>query len=242
MFKVEITVYGELEIINIPVYDNKVIEAKSCSLEQSFFELWNNAILSDVILVVGPDEERIAAHKCVLMARSPVFYTMFSSEKHDEFSGEVKIPDIEAPELKQMLHFIYTNSLMNRQEPTSNVLTMESIFQAATKFQVPGLIALCETYFIAQLTDLSVLPLLQMADSYGAQHLKLKCLQYIVNNSSTILQLREFSELDDGLQCDASKFIKSVNLVKYSKAVLCAALLAAEWVKFWTSHWVSNLE
>ena len=224
-FKVEITVYGELEVANVPLCNEKLTQTKNSSLEHCLYQLWIDKTLADITFVVGPTEERIAAHKCVLMARTPVFYAMFSYDMHEQVYGEVRVPDFEPEVIREMLHFIYTdtrsdtaannnntfsNTISNKSS-SNNEVSVEALFRAAAKYQIPGLLAICEQHFVAQMDDESAVSLLQMADTYGAQHLKLKCLQYIAHNSSKIVQRREFGELEEELLGDANRLIEAVN-------------------------------
>ena len=58
-----------------------------------------------------PDQGRVGCHRCVLMARSPVFKAMLSHNMMESLNGEINIPDFSLTVVKIMLHFIYTGEL-----------------------------------------------------------------------------------------------------------------------------------
>jgi speckle-type POZ protein len=203
-FKVEMTVYGDLEVVPCP--DTDLVERlHTHSLEQSMYQLLQQPVHSDVTFIVGPDHERIPAHKCVLMARSPVFYAMFSHPLQEELVGEIHITDVAVPVLREVLHFMYAG------QRSLAVVEQEDLFRVAVKYQIPGLVAQCEEYFIARMSVDSVLAMLEMADVFGAQHLKLKCMQYIAHNATSVVSQRAFRDLDELLLRDVHRLIDAVN-------------------------------
>ena len=203
IFKVEMTVFGDLEILSsgLVELDDRM---SNSSLEMSMQQLFEHPTHSDVTFLVGPQELSIPAHKCVLMARSPVFYAMFSHNMKEELVGEVRVPDVEFAVMKEVLHYLYTGQRLNEEVEQ---ISLEELFYAAVKYQIPGLVSMCEQYFIAQMSVDTVVSLLSMADTFGAQGLKLKCMQFIAQNSTTVLQQQSFHELDAVLLEDVHRLI-----------------------------------
>ena len=64
------------------------------SLLEASSHMLANEIVCDVWFLMGEKEERIGAHKFILICRSTVFEAMLSGEFADD-KGDVKIPDIE---------------------------------------------------------------------------------------------------------------------------------------------------
>ena len=104
--------------------------------------------------------EPAVAHRCVLAARSPVFYAMFSHGMQESERGEVRIPDFEAPVVRELLHFIYTDRLS---EDSAVSVSREDLLRIATKYQVQRLMCLCENQLLQQINVDSAAPLLQLA-------------------------------------------------------------------------------
>lgn len=205
-FKVEMTVFGELETLSGA--DGELIERlNNYSLEQSMLQLLQQPVHSDVSFLLGADGEPpevIPAHKCVLLARSPVFYAMFSHHMQEEVSGQIRVTDVTVPVMREVLHFMYTG-----QRSTAEI-DPEDLFRVAVKYQIPGLVAQCEEHFVSQMSVESVVSLLEMADVYGAQHLKLKCMQFIAQHAGRIVQQRAFHDLDGLLRRDVVRLIEAV--------------------------------
>jgi speckle-type POZ protein len=199
-FKVEMTVYGELE--HTTVTETEMAQrAPNYSLEHSMHQLLQHPTHSDVHFVVGAERVVIAAHKCILMARSAVFYAMFSHEMNEELAGEIVVPDVEVTVLREMLNFLYTG------QRTAAEVSQGDLFRVAVKYQLPGLIAQCEEHFIAQLSVDTAVPLLEMADTFGAQQLKIRCMQFIAQHAASITSQSAYQDLDELLLRDVNRLI-----------------------------------
>ncbi|XP_049796769.1 ankyrin-3-like [Schistocerca nitens] len=96
-----------------------------------------------VTLVAGGT--RLVAHRAVLTARSPVFAAMFGHDTLEASSGQVAIPDVEGPVLRQLLAYLYT-----RQAPQLPGIATKML-AAADKYGLPDLKADCERHVAAQL-------------------------------------------------------------------------------------------
>ncbi|XP_049944429.1 speckle-type POZ protein-like [Schistocerca serialis cubense] len=96
-----------------------------------------------VILVAG--ETRLAAHRTVLAARSPVFQAMFQHDTLEASSGHVTITDVEGPVLRELLAYMYT--LQAPELPGMAPL----LLAAADKYGLSALKAVCEQQVVAQL-------------------------------------------------------------------------------------------
>ncbi|XP_046983234.1 speckle-type POZ protein-like [Schistocerca americana] len=96
-----------------------------------------------VILVAG--ETRLAAHRTVLAARSPVFQAMFQHDTLEASSGHVTITDVEGPVMRELLAYMYT--LQAPELPGMAPL----LLAAADKYGLSALKAVCEQQVVAQL-------------------------------------------------------------------------------------------
>jgi len=80
IFRVLITVYGELEICSFPVMSNASSIGTYASLSKNMHSLLlEDSDSYDITLIVGKSRERIHAHRCILSARSPVFEAMLAT-------------------------------------------------------------------------------------------------------------------------------------------------------------------
>ena len=64
------------------------------SLSEGLSQLRDSDIMTDVTFVIDQEPSvKMRAHKLVLSARSPVFYTMFEGPLAE--SGDISIPDVD---------------------------------------------------------------------------------------------------------------------------------------------------
>ncbi|XP_047101447.1 CARD- and ANK-domain containing inflammasome adapter protein-like isoform X4 [Schistocerca piceifrons] len=96
-----------------------------------------------VTLVAG--ETRVAAHRAVLAAASPVFEALFAHDMLEASCGQVSIDDVEGPVLRLLVAYTYT--LQAPQLPD----TAAQLLSAAEKYGLSGLKAACERQLISQL-------------------------------------------------------------------------------------------
>ena len=81
------------------------------SLTESNLHLLAEQKHCDVTFLVGPMRERILCHQLFLKARSPVFEAMFS-DRWNEGSKEIKIPDIDSMTFAAFLKVSYKDRLV----------------------------------------------------------------------------------------------------------------------------------
>ncbi|XP_049796770.1 receptor-interacting serine/threonine-protein kinase 4-like [Schistocerca nitens] len=96
-----------------------------------------------VTLVAG--ETRLAAHKAVLGARSPVFAATFRHDTAEARRGKVVIRDVEGPVLRQLLVYCYTGEAPQLAGVAPQLLT------AADKYGLTALKGRCERQLVSQL-------------------------------------------------------------------------------------------
>jgi hypothetical protein len=232
-FKVEITVYGELEasapivttafLNTVPTLSKNLKDliddethsdvtlilysgcnpkpkrsSKAWSSKPSFkipchskSETKDDTQQSDTICDVGT-QVKVSAHRCILVARSPVFDAMFRSGM-SETSGIVEIDDIDVHVMKALLEFIYSDTI----DPKLLESYAELLLIAAAKYQVLGLVSICESYLCIHITTETALTLLKLADDIpDCEKLRRSCLQYIAQHPSDWNNQEEFETLD----------------------------------------------
>ncbi|XP_046983429.1 ankyrin-3-like [Schistocerca americana] len=96
-----------------------------------------------VTLVAG--ETRVAAHRAVLAAASPVFAAMFAHDMLEASCGQVSIDDVEGPVLRLLVAYTYTLQAPQRPDTAAQLLS------AADKYGLSALKAACERQLISQL-------------------------------------------------------------------------------------------
>lgn len=127
------------------------------------------------------EEEKIAAHKLVLTCSSPVFKSMFYGALA---ASEIHINDIKAGDFKQMLEYIYTDSIT-----ITSIMNAWSLFYISQKYFLNGLKEICEDYVAFNLTLSTLVLSYEYAQLYNVTHLVNKCWQDILLGAREILQV-----------------------------------------------------
>ena len=143
------------------------------SLQEDFGRMLQDNSSSDTVINIG--SSRFAVHKIILMARSPVFCKMFTTEMKEKSSNEVKIMDIKASVFENFLRFVYTG------ECDFNCDT-QLLLKCADKYHVPQLVKRCTEHLIANLNLENVLECLLYSDIHLNDELKDNCIKYIIAN------------------------------------------------------------
>lgn len=119
------------------------------------------------------DGEVLKAHKVILAARSPVFFSMLSNDLEEARTGSVKILDFNRQIMKEVLRFVYQNEVENVDDIASDLIF------AAEKYQLEQLKELCVKSLIATTTATNVLK--NFADFIpGSKKLFDRCLLIII--------------------------------------------------------------
>ncbi|XP_066323676.1 BTB/POZ and MATH domain-containing protein 1-like [Miscanthus floridulus] len=143
------------------------------------------------------DTRTFAAHRGVLMARSPVFHaelSLSSSLKTTTNNNNgaavtvVQIDDMEAQDFEAFLHYMYTDSL----PPEKAAAMLPDLVAAANRYQMERLRLVCEDR-LSKLVDVTtVAVILAFAVEHHCLGLKEACLRFLEDPAN----LREFVKTD----------------------------------------------
>jgi len=154
-------------------------DPKPQGLVQDLLGLLSSGACHDIVFLAG--EERIHAHRAILMARSAVFSAMLAKDRFTESKQlEVFIDDVDAATLRALLHFLYADQLPEKACEHDPV----ALLAAADKYGIEGLRQLCEEHFLQMLTPLKAAEFLVLADCRACPRLKHRCLVSIKNNTA----------------------------------------------------------
>ncbi|XP_062586828.1 BTB/POZ domain-containing protein 6-like [Saccostrea cucullata] len=140
-----------------------------------------NEIHCDVLFRVGKEEKLVRAHKYVLASRSPVFDAMFYGDLAE--AKEIKIPDIEPPSFDVLLRFVYCGEVEVNKETAIGAL------YAAEKYDIEALKKATISYLKSNITTETVCTFLENAKLFHLERLTKKCIEFINEKCSIILQL-----------------------------------------------------
>ncbi|CAL5049209.1 unnamed protein product [Urochloa decumbens] len=149
-------------------------------LHKHFGELWRSQRGTDVTFLVAG--EPVAAHKCVLAARSPVFMAELFGDMKETASQSVVIEDMELEVFRALMRFIYTDTsppeLEEGQEEDGAMA--QHLLAAADRYGMAKLKLMCEEKVCGDISVGTVATLLVLAEQHGCPRLKAMCMEFIV--------------------------------------------------------------
>ncbi|XP_047078332.1 BTB/POZ and MATH domain-containing protein 1-like [Lolium rigidum] len=149
------------------------------NLRRHLGELLKTEKGADVVFEVGG--ETVAAHRCVLAARSSVFSAeLFGPMKEGNAASGivVRVEDMEVVVFKALLHFAYTDSLPEMQKEDED-LTYQHLLVAADRYNMERLKLICEGKLCEYIDVGTVATILALADQHHCEGLKKACLNFL---------------------------------------------------------------
>ncbi|KAL6953827.1 hypothetical protein U1Q18_046957 [Sarracenia purpurea var. burkii] len=148
-------------------------------LSEDFGSILKNGKFADVTILVNGTEYPV--HKTILAARSAVFSAMFEQHGMQESEkNRIDVTDISQNVMEEMLRYIYTGNVGNLDE------LADDLFEAADKYDLGELKALCENFLNNDLSIDNAASTLALADLHRAYELKSKTMDYIVTKFSKV--------------------------------------------------------
>jgi len=133
--------------------------------------------LSDFTIECGDNlEGQFKCHKILLSMRSPVFKSMLSHDTKETRENKVAIPDVAKDVMKNLLNFIYTDSVEDE-------MISVGLLMAANKYQIERLQAICEHRITADL-NLSNIAEIAIASHHlnGSEVFKKEILRFVADH------------------------------------------------------------
>ncbi|XBI03165.1 hypothetical protein VPH35_131615 [Triticum aestivum] len=160
------------EIFTEPIPPHVVVPPSN--MHQHLGQLLLAGEAADVTFEVG--EETLAAHRCILAARSPVFRAQLLGPMKEKTATQVLIDDMEARVFKALLHFIYTDSLPAMDEGGAAEIA-QHLLVAADRYDMERLKLICEGK-------------LSLAEQHGCGALKKACVKFLMSpgNLKAVMQ------------------------------------------------------
>lgn len=141
---------------------------------------------SDVIIKV--DGQELKAHKSIIVARSPVFTSMFKYETSEKITGIVEIEDCEPNIFKEFLHYIYTGRF--KKKLTSNVVF--DLFEVADKYQMNEMKAYCLEFVKDTVSYDTLFDIITLSSCFDDQELMDIAINFVSKNVIDIIDTEEW--------------------------------------------------
>lgn len=138
-----------------------------------FKDVFDSPVFGDVVtLRIGSDSLRV--HKAIMVARSPFFATLLSSELHDVITGNVMVTDTDIDTMRTVVTYIYTGTTDKISGKTA-----ESVLKAADRYGLDILKRKCEQMLCEDIDMDNVATFLFLAQAYNAPSLENAAFSFI---------------------------------------------------------------
>ncbi|XP_057339968.1 speckle-type POZ protein-like [Microplitis mediator] len=178
--------------VELEIFDNTTDVPRKKSMNQmaqDYKQLLDNKTGSDIVLAVG--DQKFEAHKSILMARSPFFLAIFTSNMKESRESEITIPEIKPEIFKKILYSIYTDEVTELDE------NAEDLLEAADRFQLLSLKKRCEESLCKSVTVERAITILTLAERHSAKQLVDFVADFIVNNGDKVVETPEYNIMEE---------------------------------------------
>ncbi|KAF2893106.1 hypothetical protein ILUMI_13062 [Ignelater luminosus] len=120
-------------------------------------------------------EEPFKVNSLLIKARSPklgVMLQKYKDPKNENIRYKLDLSVLSYDVVRELLRYIYTDKVDNTDTHANKLLPL------STRFNLPGLTALCERTLLESMTPNNVPNILLLADQYGCENLRKAALQY----------------------------------------------------------------
>jgi len=118
-----------------------------------------------------------ACSKYMLIVRSPVFRAMFQPNTKESQTNTVIIEDLDPPVVAEMLKYIHTHTVSNKEETL-----WFSLLTAADRYQLEELKRRCEKKLISKLDLENMSRILIFSEIHGADNLRKAAIKFVTEN------------------------------------------------------------
>ena len=122
------------------------------AMYKDIIRLLGDTDTTDLVLKCGEDRQ-IRVHSLVMMARSPVFYSMLTTDMVEKREKEVNITDCEVEVVEQMISYMYTAMVSPKFSRVAELLAL------ADKYWISLLVTLCSSQLALTITSDNALEL-----------------------------------------------------------------------------------
>uniref|UniRef100_A0ACD5UUU5 Uncharacterized protein n=1 Tax=Avena sativa TaxID=4498 RepID=A0ACD5UUU5_AVESA len=138
------------------------------------------------------------AHRCLLAARSPVFKAELYGPMKEKTTQHIKIDGIEPPIFKELLHFVYADSMLDdEQYKEGRTAKLQHLLVAADRYGLEKLRVLCESKLCESIDVETIATTLVLAEQHHCKDLKEACVEFMAprNVLQTVMATDGFKHL-----------------------------------------------
>lgn len=155
---------------------------------ENFRQFFLDGQMSDLILKVGSREFNV--HKMVLVARSPVFSSLFQHVLDEKNTDIIEIPDDINPEsFEVFLHYLYFGNLEILS--ASNVC---NVYYAADKYRVDDLKEKCVRFMKINLSIETICDIISLSIHHRESKLQKAAITFFNQNVKEIIKTKQWQK------------------------------------------------
>ena len=151
-------------------------------------ELRKDNTLCDVTLQI--EGQNFSAHRCVLLAASPYFRSLFTSGFKENKDSVIVLQDTKPAVLSEALRFIYTG------EALVNATNAQDLVKIADYLLIPRLKTKVSKYLEECIDVTNCLALESFADQFGCESLKQAASEFKLKNFISVVKTEDFKTLN----------------------------------------------
>ncbi|CAG2165643.1 unnamed protein product [Oppiella nova] len=152
------------------------------SLLRELSALYMSPTASDVVFIV--EEERIFAHKFVLVLRCEYFRLMFASGLRECVSNEVVVKETPVSAFKEVLYFMYTGVIHLNNKKVDDII---DVLFLGHRYEMHELVTAVTDYLGHNITNDNVCAIHETASLFAISPLLENCHQFILGNGYQLL-------------------------------------------------------
>jgi speckle-type POZ protein len=156
-----------------------ILEVPQPNLQDHLIKMLKGGEGADVTFSVCG--ELFNAHRSLLAARSSVFRAELFGPMKEKGTHPIKIDDIEPPIFQELLHFVYTDSLVldGKHYKEDRTAKLQHLLVAADRYGLDKLRVLCERKLCEGLDVETVATTLVLAEQHHCKDLKEACVEFM---------------------------------------------------------------
>ena len=145
--------------------------------------------LCDITLVTK-EGKVLKAHRNVLSAASPFFTKLLESDMKEKDEGIIRLEEISASIMEDVLEFIYTGSVViNKENAHDLVIVTDYLLVVCLK-------TISARFLEQQMTIANCIPTFYFAKKYQCEELLTKSRKFILDNFASVTEMDEFLNLE----------------------------------------------
>ena len=180
----------------------------------------NQGCFNDVIIKTD-NNQNISANRMVLSCYSEYFDKMFKSQMKEQYQHSVEVKGVDGKTLQVLIDYIYSGQI------TINSDNVMSLVASADYLQLDEVKEFCFDFMEFLITSDNCFTILNIADLYRSNLLKVKVYEFIGRNYKAVTKSSGFKNLS---KADLIFCTSMLDLDRVKQNALCQSIL--EWTKY----------